>query len=258
MAPEQAMGRASEIDGRTDVWSVGATIFTLLSGRTVHQAESQSELLLMAATRRAPSLREAMPRATAPLVDLVDRALAFERDARWASAEAMRDAVRAAYREAFGRIVGPVALLRGLLAESAPPPEREEDTLRDALVPSERVVTAPVPAAAGILWTLRMTERPRQPDAPDALVAGSTTAPPVSSEQPFQPARPSSIPPRTPRRWPRAAAAALVPVAIVGLLLSAFRFTGQDERRAPAKAPPAVDSVRASPGARDASLPDAP
>jgi serine/threonine-protein kinase len=40
MAPEQARGRWDEVDGATDLWAVGATLFTLLTGRLVHEAET--------------------------------------------------------------------------------------------------------------------------------------------------------------------------------------------------------------------------
>ncbi|WP_410971874.1 protein kinase domain-containing protein, partial [Salmonella sp. SAL4445] len=36
MSPEQALSKSSEIDGRSDLWAVGATLFTLLSGHLVH------------------------------------------------------------------------------------------------------------------------------------------------------------------------------------------------------------------------------
>ena len=262
MAPEQAMGRTSAIDGRTDVWSIGATLYALLSGRYVHEADSASEVLLRAATERAPSLRTTMPRTPAAVIDLVDRALAFEREARWPNARAMRDAVRLAYRDVFGRRVGPVALLRGLLDETAnarDDEEEEEHTLREDMpagsdAPSGRVRTAAVPPAA--LWTLPMAERPLPPEERSG---GSTTAPPVSTEHPFVTLHPSSIPPRMARRW-RGGAAALVPVAIAGSLVCAFRFRGShDEMPAPAtRAPPAL-SASAMPGdAPDASVPDAP
>ena len=40
MAPEQALGRVREIDARTDLWAVGATMFSLLSGREVPHADT--------------------------------------------------------------------------------------------------------------------------------------------------------------------------------------------------------------------------
>ena len=42
MSPEQAIAKASDIDGLTDVWAVGATMFTLFSGRMVHDASRRA------------------------------------------------------------------------------------------------------------------------------------------------------------------------------------------------------------------------
>jgi eukaryotic-like serine/threonine-protein kinase len=61
MSPEQARGRWELVDGRTDVWAVGASLFTLLTGRPVHQEDTVNETLIAAATKRAPSLVEVAP-----------------------------------------------------------------------------------------------------------------------------------------------------------------------------------------------------
>jgi serine/threonine-protein kinase len=53
MAPEQARGRWHDVDGRTDLWAVGATMFTLVSGTYVHEAPSANEQLIMSATEPA-------------------------------------------------------------------------------------------------------------------------------------------------------------------------------------------------------------
>jgi eukaryotic-like serine/threonine-protein kinase len=94
MAPEHARGRSEQLDGRTDLWAVGATMFMALTGRHVHEAETNNEQLHAAMTRPAPSLASVAPNLPKPLVDLVDRALAFERDERWPDARAMRTALR--------------------------------------------------------------------------------------------------------------------------------------------------------------------
>jgi hypothetical protein len=101
MAPEQARARWDEVDGRTDLWAVGATMFTLLSGRYVHEARSDQEQLIWSATRRAPSLAEVDPSLSTAVVAVVDRALAFERDQRWPDALSMQQAARAVL-EALG------------------------------------------------------------------------------------------------------------------------------------------------------------
>jgi eukaryotic-like serine/threonine-protein kinase len=96
MAPEQALGRWNEVDGRTDLWAVGATMFTLLSGRYVHEAPSEHEQLILSATRRAPPL-ETVALGVPPMVAaIVDRALAFEKSERWPDASSMQAAVHTA------------------------------------------------------------------------------------------------------------------------------------------------------------------
>lgn len=91
MAPEQAMGRWNDVDARTDLWAMGATAFTLLTGVPVHQAETAGEMLVAAATRPARSLARLFNNAPFPLVAMVDRALAYEREKRFPDAAAFRE-----------------------------------------------------------------------------------------------------------------------------------------------------------------------
>ena len=90
MPPEQALSKPKEIDKQTDIWAVGATIFTLLSGELVHIAESSSEHLVKAATLHARSVARVLPGVPANVETLVGRALRFEKKDRWASATEMR------------------------------------------------------------------------------------------------------------------------------------------------------------------------
>ena len=78
MAPEQALGEVKEVGPQTDVWAVGATLFTLISGALVHEANNPSQLLVRAATVPARSLSTVAPDAPEPVVRLVAQALAFE------------------------------------------------------------------------------------------------------------------------------------------------------------------------------------
>ncbi len=95
MAPEQALGRRAEIDGRVDLFALGATLFRLLSGRKVHEAPSEAELLISMATRPAPPLSTLAPQVPADVCNIVDLALAFARDARYPNAALMQADVRA-------------------------------------------------------------------------------------------------------------------------------------------------------------------
>ena len=102
MAPEQARGLWDAVDGRSDLWAVGATMFCLLSGRQVHNGRTNNEQLLSAMTRPAPSLRSVLPGVSPSVANVVDRALAFNKVMRWPDASAMQEAVRRAYHDRHG------------------------------------------------------------------------------------------------------------------------------------------------------------
>ena len=94
MAPEQARGRWSEVDARTDLWAVGASMYQLLTGQLVHPREYANETMIASATLPAPPLGAARPDLPPALLALVDRALAFEPAQRWQGALEMQAAVR--------------------------------------------------------------------------------------------------------------------------------------------------------------------
>jgi serine/threonine protein kinase len=94
MPPEQAAGRWPDVDERADLWSLGATLFTLLSGEPVRQVASVAEELQIAATTPARSLATVLELPSS-VIALVDKALALNPADRFESAAAMRDAVRA-------------------------------------------------------------------------------------------------------------------------------------------------------------------
>lgn len=96
MAPEQANGKTTEIDARTDLFAVGATAFMILAGRGVHQADGVLELVARMGTLPAPKLRTVAPHVGEGIAKIIDRALEFERGARYPSAAAMRADVQAA------------------------------------------------------------------------------------------------------------------------------------------------------------------
>jgi serine/threonine protein kinase len=93
MAPEQAMGKVDILDSRTDVYGIGAVLFTLLSGRRVHEADSNDETLVMAATEPADSLARHAPDVPTPVVQAVDKALSWDPDDRYETAGEFRRAL---------------------------------------------------------------------------------------------------------------------------------------------------------------------
>jgi serine/threonine-protein kinase len=98
MPPEQARGLWAEVDAQSDLWAVGATLFTCLTGRLVHDAETMNKVLIAAMTVPARPIGVHRPELPLAVKEVVDRALAFAKGDRWADARAMQDAVREAYR----------------------------------------------------------------------------------------------------------------------------------------------------------------
>ncbi len=96
MSPEQAAGRSAEIDGRTDIFALGATMFRIVTGRRIHEAENMVQLVTLMANVPAPRLRSIEPDVSESFAHVIDRALAFDREDRYPDAEAMRADVRAA------------------------------------------------------------------------------------------------------------------------------------------------------------------
>jgi eukaryotic-like serine/threonine-protein kinase len=94
MSPEQAAGRREEIDGRTDLFALGATGFRVLTGRRVHEGDSPVEVVLKMGSLPAPRLRDVAPNVSERVAKIIDRALAFRRDDRYSDAATMRADVR--------------------------------------------------------------------------------------------------------------------------------------------------------------------
>jgi serine/threonine protein kinase len=91
MAPEQAMGLAEGVDGRADIFSVGATLYAMLSGQRLHQGRTDNEAFILAATTPAPSIARVASDLPVEVISLVDKALAWDKRNRFENAETMRD-----------------------------------------------------------------------------------------------------------------------------------------------------------------------
>ena len=102
MAPEQALAKWDQVDGRTDLWALGATMFTLISGLHVHEGATGNEQFIKSATQPARSLATCVKGLPRSVVALVDRALKFEQSARWPDARAMQEAAAGAFESLTG------------------------------------------------------------------------------------------------------------------------------------------------------------
>src|SRR5205085_2884539 len=75
MAPEQAL-RSHGVDIRADLYSLGCTLFFLLTGRVPFPGGSATEKLLRRQVEAAPDVRSRRPDVPEPVAALVARLLA--------------------------------------------------------------------------------------------------------------------------------------------------------------------------------------
>lgn len=89
MSPEQA--RSLDLDGRSDLYSLGVILFEVLSGEPPFTAPSLFDLLMAHVTEPAPRLADHCPNLPASLCDLVNRLLEKDRSDRYPDAGAVRE-----------------------------------------------------------------------------------------------------------------------------------------------------------------------
>src|SRR6266542_493075 len=90
MSPEQAGGGA-DVDGRTDLYSLGVVLFECLAGRPPFSSPSAAAVLDMPQHHAPPDLRHLRRDVPPPLAAAIARALAKARDERWQTAAEMRE-----------------------------------------------------------------------------------------------------------------------------------------------------------------------
>jgi serine/threonine-protein kinase len=177
MAPEQALGTRGQIDARTDVYAVGATLFTLLSGEAVHPSETLAALIMAASSQQARSLATTETEVPREIVEVVDKALSMEKARRWPNARAMQDALLAAKAKARldvprSKSVLPAVAPPPKLARPLTPPVVEEEE-EEAPSSGATLVNAPPPTSG--------PTTDRNPDPPSSLGTLPFTRPPADA-----------------------------------------------------------------------------
>src|SRR5581483_8712239 len=94
MSPEQASGRRGVVDHRTDVYSLGATLYELLTLEPVFTGRDRRELLAQVVGEEAPPPRRLNRAIPVELETIVLKALAKEPTERYATAADLADDLR--------------------------------------------------------------------------------------------------------------------------------------------------------------------
>jgi eukaryotic-like serine/threonine-protein kinase len=96
MSPEQACGR--EVDGRSDLYSLGCSMYHLISGKLPFPGESPIERMGKRISGRPVPIVEVKPDLSPALVKVLDRLLAHKPQDRYQTAQEAADALQAACR----------------------------------------------------------------------------------------------------------------------------------------------------------------
>jgi serine/threonine protein kinase len=97
MAPEQARGE--EVDPRTDVYALGVVMYGALSGVSPFWSPNPNEIIRRLLVGEKVPLVELVPEADRGLIAVVERAMHPDRSERFASARAMRAALKPFVRQ---------------------------------------------------------------------------------------------------------------------------------------------------------------
>jgi serine/threonine protein kinase len=106
MSPEQAQAQP-DIDGRADLWSVGAILYECLTGRPPHSGASYEQVIVNICMHDAADVRMHNPGVPEPVAKVIAQALARERTDRFESARQFLDALRASV--GTGKREGPIS-----------------------------------------------------------------------------------------------------------------------------------------------------
>ncbi len=204
MAPEQL--EQKPLDARTDLFALGALLYFLATGKLPFEAESPYGLLKQMKTVPPQHLRELRSDYPVGLTELVHACLALEPAARPASADEVRNGMRAlldrmGVNDARDLLARWVSDPRGFAPPPAPRAFREMPVTRDTQ-PDATVLSPP-----------RM-------ELDDTVLRPPRTRP--------------TEPPRAKRSWARWAAGGAL---VVGLAITVGWLRGGDDKPAPAAAP---------------------
>ena len=200
MAPEQIRGE--DVDHRADIFATGVVFYELLSGRKAFEGDSVATTLYKVLETQPPPIHLIDEQLPAALSNVIDRALAKDRLARFQTSREMLDALlQARGRSRALRTIAAAddaGAKRRRAASPAPPRRRVPSAVGWA------VAGVIVAAVAGVaLWTQRATRQPERATPPRRAAQVSTGRAPG----------PQSTPPGRDRRRAAGSSASAAPPA---------------------------------------------
>lgn len=93
MSPEQARGEHSSLDGRSDIYSLGSILYTVLAGRVAYPGKTARAIVTRVEKGDFEPLRAQSPHVPRPLEAVCLRAMAFRKEDRYGTARELGEEV---------------------------------------------------------------------------------------------------------------------------------------------------------------------
>jgi eukaryotic-like serine/threonine-protein kinase len=266
MSPEQVRGE--EVDGRSDLYSVGILLFELLTGRVPFRGNAEYEVMMQHLQAPAPSVLPLAPDVPAWFDEILQRALAKALPDRFASASAFqfalegRAAAEPAMRVKASRLVnaamdaavvgatGPLARATDppAVVPTLPGPMTAPTLLSDHSRPVNAVrAEAAEPADTRLASGARAAVPPPLPLAAPASIPGPVGAATTRLAVGSPATTPDPVPAKRPVTWRHlAAAGAVVVLLLVAAVLIGRRLLADREVVEP-EAVPSADATGPAP-----------
>ncbi|HET7746680.1 MAG TPA: serine/threonine-protein kinase [Vicinamibacteria bacterium] len=207
MSPEQARG--AQLDGRSDLFSVGCVLYEMLAGRKAFRGDSITGLIFKIITEEPPDIREFESSLPDEVIRILARALAKQPDARYQTGRELADDLlaltRAGATPTLRATETPTA--KGLPAVAAAPTMMTPATVHSA---------APTMRSAAEAGPTVLTPGPMPPVPPPPPPSVSPAPPPPSAARP---APRTAAPPHPSTAPAKSKAPLLIGLAGVGLLV---------------------------------------
>jgi serine/threonine protein kinase len=201
MSPEQARGDAN-IDGRSDLYSLGAILFEALTGRQPYEATTPLGVAVKHLTEPIPRLADVNANLPYQCQDVIDKAMAKESEQRYQSAASLAQTLM---------------LIANKTLKNPPIPEEEPTARMQSPVP--RRVHLPQTSVAGVGLA------PEQPLQPAAALVRPVNTPLPPSHLPNEPQRISRKRPPI-WLWILLGAAALAALCLLGSIVLWLLLSG--------------------------------
>jgi serine/threonine-protein kinase len=145
MSPEQVYGD-KQLDGRSDIYALGVILFQMLTGNTPYDADTPARMMMKHVMDPVPEILSVRPDLPPACNDIINKAMAKERDSRFSTATDLSSALTAVTQHGLEppsmvKLEEELGEMKAELLDEVPPPPAT--AVRATAVPLDTATTTP-------------------------------------------------------------------------------------------------------------------